>query len=334
MDLDKYIDDNIDLILDNPDEYIFDKTNKILQSKSKIINENIQNIQNDNLDYYDKIYGDVYDDDFDDFGYEYKNNLNLDNDDNNNSDNDNSNLVNLVNYEKEPNEDDYTDDIIGELYQNMYETKLNKIDVVEIFKNLSEVDLDKVNNHDDLSKNQDIINKFNNKKTTENYNKNPKQNEFTDEFFNDDGYYLINLINIFMKYYNNKFDKIENFFSGINNNNKDTSTQMELFFDSIVEYKIVKEKFGVDNDDCMKLIYKDIDTNTNTNTNANTNISSENNTDTDKIIELFSKWENQIYMLDFETERFISPSLLICLNYIYENKIDDDCWNIYNLRNV
>jgi hypothetical protein len=52
----------------------------------------------------------------------------------------------------------------------------------------------------------------------------------------DEGYYYINLINIFVKYYNEKFDKKENFFSGINNE-KDTSTLMEMFFECIIKTK-------------------------------------------------------------------------------------------------
>ena len=146
--------------------------------------------------------------------------------------------------------------------------------------------------------------------------------------------------------HNNKFDKIENFFSGIkdndndnNNNDNGTTSQMELFFDAIIEYKSVKKSYGLDDDACMRLIYLDsnsINDHEQTIINNNTNLNNivDLNNDTDKILELFSKEENQIYMLDLGIKRYISPSLLICLNYIYEKKLDGEYWNIYILRNV
>ena len=337
MDLDKYIGENIDDILDNPNEFVFDNINnkkpfmvnnkkvsfevdqKIKSGDKKILNNyNVEhnnseyNHEYDNSDYYDKIYEDMYDNDnYDDFGYVYKKNDSIDSDD------EITDEITDENIESEQNEDDYTEDIIGELYQNMYENKTDKtdkIDIVEIFKNISKTELDKLETHEIYNSNtQSFLN--------QNQNKNPH------EFDDDDGYYFINLINIFMKYYNNKFDKIENFFSGIKEDEKSTSSQMELFYDAIIEYKTVKESFKLDDINCMKLIYLDSDININTETN------SEINNDTDKILELFSKCENQIYMLDLGIKRYISPSLLVCLNYIYENKLDS-YWDIYNLRNV
>ena len=350
MDLDKYIGDNIDDILDNPNDYVFDgiinkkpflvnnkkvsfELDQKIKSGDKIKkNYNIEynntehNNKYDNSDYYDKIYGDIYDDDnYDDFGYVYKKNDSTDSDDEITDE-----IIDEITdeyIETEPNEDDYTEDIIGELYQNMYENKTNKIDIVEVFKNISQSELDKLETHE-LS-NSTIQTSLNN-----------NQNKNHDEFDDDDGYYFINLINIFMKYYNNKFDKIENFFSGIKGDEKSTSSQMELFYDAIIEYKTVKESFRLDDTNCMKLIYLDSDINNTTQTNdteinkdTDTDTNTDTNTDTDKILELFSKCENQIYMLDLGFKRYVSPSLLICLNYIYENKIDS-YWDIYNLRNV
>lgn len=322
MDLDRFIGENLDDILDNPDEYIIDKTNKT--NKSNKIIKSFENTKKVKFVEFDKSCkneteidnsSDIYDEDYDDFGYEYKNNSDSYSDDEIDSNYDTNNENDDIDENnKEINEDDYTDDIIGELYQNMYETNTNKIDIVESFKNLSQLDFEKINNQDNLLINKKLSNEQNNKIVDSEKN----------EFANDDIYYFINLINIFMKYYNNKFDKLENFFSGIKNNDKDTSSQMELFFDSIVEYKSVKEKFGLDNDKCMELIYLDSDSDSN----------SDSNSDQQKIIELFDKWENQIYMLEMDNCRYISPSIIICLNYIYEKDIFENYWNIYNLRNV
>ena len=365
MNLDKYIGENIDDILDNLDNLdnfnnfsinpiVFDSiTNKkpfelnnkkvsfgidkkIKSKDSKLNNANSFSVPNSNIDsnidsnpddYYDKIYGDIYQDDFDDFGYVYNLNNSNDSDDlddsdvhYNNDNHDDTNDYNEYNNEKSnqipihdvdlyENEDDYTEDIISELYQNLYQSKMEKEDVVETFKNLSQSYFDNFNQINQIHQEQN---------PKQNSNSKPNPNPNPNEFDKDDGYYFINLINIFMKYYNNKFDKIENFFSGIKDNHSGTSQQMELFFDAIVEYKTVKNTFKIDNDNiCMELIYEESDTDSN-----------------NKILELFSKWENQIYMLDFGIKRYISPSLLICLNYIYENKITDEYWDIYNLRNV
>ena len=216
----------------------------------------------------------------------------------------------------------------------MYETKIDKVDIIDMFKNLKKTDLEKID-----------YNEFKNINGNININ-DTKINKDEDDFEDDDGYYFINLINIFMKYYNNKFDKIENFFSGIKDNDNDnndndngTTSQMELFFDAIIEYKSVKKSYGLDDDACMRLIYLDsnsINDHEQTIINNNTNLNNivDLNNDTDKILELFSKEENQIYMLDLGIKRYISPSLLICLNYIYEKKLDGEYWNIYVLRNV
>lgn len=346
MDLDKYIGENIDEILDNPDEYVFNNiiNKKPFQTNNKKVSFDSEQIKKknnnsdsdyDNSDYYDKIYGDVYDNDFDDFGYIYKKN-NSDNSDNSDNEYNQDNEDNNKDYNnnfyqeiiKEPNEDDYTEDNIGELYQDMYESKMQNndinIDIVDVFKNLSQSDLNKLNENDKF----DNFHKLQNiKQTNVEYENNIKiknNDENNDDFKDDDGYYFINLINIFIKYYNNKFDKIENFFSGIKNDDKDTTSQMELFFDAVVEYKTVKELFGLDDTQCMGLIFLDSNSNDNTNTND----------DIDRILELFSKCENQIYMLDLGNNRYISPSLLVCLNYIYEKQIIDEHWNIYNLRNI
>jgi len=247
----------------NLDDYISKNLDNILDNPDEFLGDKINNITKSNKK---KV--------------TFCNNLN-------NSDNlDNNEL-----YEKEPNEDDYNNDIIGELYQNMYERKLNKNNNLEFDIN----NFEEINNY---------------------YDKTNNVNEPKFEFEFDDGYYFFNLINIFMKYYNKKYDKNETFFSNIKDNEKGTSYQMELFYDIIIEYKIIKEKEKLDNEKCMNMIY--IDSNENS----------------EKILELFSKSENQIYMLEIKENKYISSSLIVCLNYIYENNLIDSEWNIYNLRNI
>ena len=127
----------------------------------------------------------------------------------------------------------------------------------------------------------------------------------------DDGYYFINLINIFTKYYNNKFDKNENF---LNNIKKDTETnnQMELFFECIFEYNMFKKKNKIEDNDALKYYF--------------------NYDEKNKIKMLFDN-EERVYALEHNEKKLITPSLLICLNYIFENKIMNEKWEIYDLIN-
>lgn len=340
MDLDKFIGDNIDDILDNPDDYIFDNvTNrKPFQNNKKKVSFNYDptydleltqnNQQTSNIseyDYYEKYYDiDIYNEDYDDFGYVYKKN-NSDSDSDTNFIEEPISIIDTnpkLNKDiNEPNEDDYSQDIIGDLYQDLYQNKNQKTDIFEMFKKITG-DKTKLSQSEQIAQliELDKISQIT-QNTSDNFNND-------NDIENDDGYYFINLINIFTKYYNNKFDRVENFFSGIKNNDKDTSYQMELFFDAIVEYKTVKKSFDLDDKKCMEMIY--LDDNIYETSNTNSPIELPNN----KILDLFSKWENQIYMLDLGNKRYISPSLLICLNYLFENKIDDNYWDIYNLKNV
>jgi hypothetical protein len=138
-----------------------------------------------------------------------------------------------------------------------------------------------------------------------------------------DFYY--NLINIFMIYYNDKYEKKEHFFSGISDVNKDTSSAMELFFDAILEFKQLKEKLVKDFDDDVKedenlinsiilKFYFDYE-------------------DKVKIENLFDIWEGQIYYMEIDKKKIIFPSMIICLNYIYRNNLINSKWSIFNLRN-
>jgi hypothetical protein len=294
MDIEKYISENIDNILDNPDEYIIDNSyNKKKVNFDKKININNYDIDEDEKEYLD-------------YNSEYFENENFEDSEDSEDEKledekkklEDEKIENekLENYEKEQNEDDYTDDIISELYQNMYESNQYKPNIIDLFKNIKQKDIE--NNQFDKYENDQI----NKKIDINNLN----------EFENDDGYYFFNLMNIFIKYYNNKYDKTEHFFSNISDLNKDTSSQMEIFFDSIMEFKIIKEKLKLDNDESMKQIYSDFET--------------------EKISEMFEKLENKIYMFEMGDIKLFSPSLLVCFNYIYQKNIIDNDWNIYNLR--
>lgn len=124
----------------------------------------------------------------------------------------------------------------------------------------------------------------------------------------EDTYYF-NLLNIFIKYYNDKYNKNENFFSNIKDMDKDTTPQMELFYEMIIEYNLLKEDIEVEEkggiwskEDVHKLIKN-------------------------------PKYQ-QVYCLELpKNECIYSPSLLICLNYLIQHNNSDitDC-KIYFLK--
>jgi hypothetical protein len=120
-----------------------------------------------------------------------------------------------------------------------------------------------------------------------------------------EGYYF-NLLNIFIKYYNDKYNKNENFFTNIKDIDKDTTPQMELFYEMIIEYNLIDE---LDND--SKWVKDD---------------------DVHKLIK--NPKYQQVYCLELPNKECIyTPSLLICLNYLIEHNNSDitDC-KIYFLK--
>jgi hypothetical protein len=136
----------------------------------------------------------------------------------------------------------------------------------------------------------------------------------------DEQYYM-DLLNIFIKYYNNKFNKKTHFFSGIENADKDTTYQMELFFESIIEYKRLKEILNNDDDNVIIRYYFD-------------------ETKVEEIRELFKKIDTdeiQMYCLEIENNKIFTPSLLVCLNYVLEKYCERYLeleWSIFNLKNL
>ena len=184
------------------------------------------------------------------------------------------------------NEDNNINDVLEDLYEELY--------------------LDK-NNTNNTNDNSCVNNLPDHLKTVFNVNdKSPSV-----EIEQDDGYYFFNLINIFIKYYNEKYDKHENFFNNIKKES-DTSTQMEMFFESIFEFRMYKEKEKLNNEDAFNNYY---------------------NYGNKKEIKKLFENNNQIYALEYNDNKIITPSLLICLNYIYEKKIVNEEWRIYNLNN-
>lgn len=130
--------------------------------------------------------------------------------------------------------------------------------------------------------------------------------------------YYFDLMNIFIKYFNDKFNKKNNFFSGIENNVKDTTAQMELFFEAIIEYKQLKNKMNIEFDKIAMNYFFEEDKK-------------------EKIKLLFENNDSQIYCLEIINKKLYTPSLIICLNYIlenYNNNYVDIDWKIYNLRNL
>jgi hypothetical protein len=129
------------------------------------------------------------------------------------------------------------------------------------------------------------------------------------EIQNEDQEYYFKLINIFMKYYNDKYNKNENLFSNIKDKDKDTNSALELFFEAIMEFKDLKEKLNIENDLLDK--YYDSDSN--------------------EIVNLMNSYE-QVYCLEIikDNKKIITISLIICLNYILINKVEK--WNIFMLK--
>lgn len=181
------------------------------------------------------------------------------------------------------NEDEATiEEIHNELFEEQYNKKVEK----EYLKSLGE----------DFSDSDDEIDEDKKEKISE---------------------HKLNLLNLFLLHYNEKYEKCENYFSNVKNIEKDTSNPMELFFESIVEFKRVKEILKLEEDEeCMNYYFEDSD-------GANV----------DKMMTQFP--EGQLYCLDFFEKRILAPSILICFNFLINNKqnlFEGKGWNIFNLR--
>jgi len=144
----------------------------------------------------------------------------------------------------------------------------------------------------------------------------------------DDSEYYMNLLNIFTRYYNLKYDKSEHYFSGIKDSESETTSMMEMFYDGMYKYKEYEKKNNLTRDEIMKIYIKKIDF-------------EENQQD------IFSKKyfnieeeltnENDVYCMEiYQDSKYtiVAPLLFICLNYLIENNIEyDDTVHIFNLHN-
>jgi hypothetical protein len=139
-----------------------------------------------------------------------------------------------------------------------------------------------------------------------------KQNKIQKENLIEDSDYYFQLLNLYMKYYNEKFNKNENLFSNIKNIDTDTNSPLELFFEAIIEFKHLKDKLNLDEIDLLEKYYKEND---------------------NEIINLMNS-DNQVYCLEIENNdkinKIITYSLIICLNYILVNKLNN--WKIFMLK--
>ena len=124
--------------------------------------------------------------------------------------------------------------------------------------------------------------------------------------------YYFKLLNIFMKYYNDKYNKNENLFSNITDKEKDTNSALELFFEAIMEFKDLKEKLdiGIDAIDLLDKYY---------------------DSDSKEIVNIMNSYD-QVYCLEINggEKKIITMALIICLNYVLVNKIEK--WNIFMLK--
>lgn len=320
MDLDLYLSENIDDILDNPEKYVSTSNENITSNKKVSINESANNtieIKNNLkktkiIESYDTEYDDIdekeymeYNHNFYDNSYEYYDIECID-DSEYNSDNENSDNYNLyeINYEngtENKNEDNCEDDILDELYEKMHNSIHSKTNVKELFENPTQSNYDEIYYENISNPNSNLV-----------HERDRDPDLDAEMIENDDGYYFFNLMNIFMRYYNNKYDKTEHFFSNIGNNEKNTTSQMELFYDAVMEFKMMVEHMELDNDTAMKQLYTELEP--------------------EKISSMFEKWDKQIYMFEMDELKLFSPSLIVCLNYVYEKNILNSDWNIYNLR--
>ena len=164
----------------------------------------------------------------------------------------------------------------------------------------------------------------------------------------EDPEYYFKFINIFMKYYNDKYNKNENLFSNIENKHKDTNSALELFFEAIMEFKDLKEKLNID-DPRMESTGVDEPGRASTGVDdprrASTGVDENDlldkyyDSDSKEIVNIMNTYDN-VYCLEInegnvncleDNKKIITISLIICLNYVLVHKIEN--WNIFILKN-
>lgn len=135
---------------------------------------------------------------------------------------------------------------------------------------------------------------------------------------NDDSMYYLYLLNVFTKYYNLKFNKNENFFSGILDPDSDTTPMMELFYECIHAFKEFQDKYHLSQTEIMQVfIMKE---------NFDDYTQSEFSKKYFHFEEMIKEPNNTIYTMELYMDNkkisIISPLLIVCLNYLIEHNID------------
>lgn len=220
--------------------------------------------------------------------------------------------------------DKFIDDNLEEILDNptfFISTEQNKNKVVNIYEgeeDLEEQD-DIINYHDVhemLERKRAIINE------KQNNEKQNNEKQLTTSTCEEPEYYF-KLINIYMKYYNNKYNKNENLFSNIEDKFKDTNSALELFFEAIMEFKDLKEKLNIDGPFRASTLVDEYDL-----------LDKYYDSDSEEIVNLMNSYD-QVYCLEIlennkDNKKIITISLIICLNYVLINKIEN--WNIFMLK--
>jgi hypothetical protein len=313
MDIGKYIDDNLDELIDDPDGFI-EKSLSITQTKLNPENEDTGE---------DDFVSELHQNFFENKMKKLSNkNILIEDDERNYKQNQNEKTVR---FSKNTFEKNLTQENLDEnQYENQDDNSYNND--IETSESLDEEEQDFNSRFVELE-DEKSEEESNEKLGTDEENINEKKNldiNCVQEDSNDIGFYF-RLMNVFMKHYNNKFEKADNFFTGVKDLQKDTSNPMELFFEAIIEYKQLKESILKDIEDDE---IKENDESLNNLTMKFYFINSEK----DKISNLFNIWEGQIYCLEYKNQKIVSPSLIVCLNLIMENNLFDKEWTIFNLR--
>ena len=240
--------------------------------------------------------------------------------------------------------DKFIDDNLDEILDNpafFISTEQNKNKVVNIYEgeDLEEQDdiIDYHDVHEMLERKRAIINEENNneKQNNEKQNNEKQNNEkqITTGTCCDEPEYYFKLINTFMKYYNDKYNKNENLFSNIEDKFKDTNSALELFFEAIMEFKDLKEKLNLD-DPFRASTSVDDPFRASTSVDENDLLDKYYDSDSEEIVNLMNSYD-QVYCLEIfeinkDNKKIITISLIICLNYVLINKIEK--WNIFMLK--
>lgn len=161
--------------------------------------------------------------------------------------------------------------------------------------------IDEIGNNKDII-DDELIEEYEDLKN--NYEENEEIEELKVEKVNDPDFY-VNLINVFMEYYNKKNGFNKNFYEGLDNE-FEMNEQMRTFNTALYlldNYREINE--FVYNFECMDNIFLEID-----------------DVKKNKMV------ENNIFILEFENKKMYSNCLIIVLNYIIVNNIVN--WKINN----